>query len=636
MNSLKLSKSLRQIYRRNNWHNVNTFQTFIRCQSNSPKVAADGAESAAKRERRPVETTQSFVMNLFCGEGKVQQQFPYPQVLSPEDIQTVEMVTEPMVRTWKPEDALRFEENHAYDEKLWTMLKEMGSFGIQVPPEYGGIGFNNTQTGFLAEITGRYDLSLAVTFAAHQSIGYKGILLYGTDAQKQKWLPDLAAGNRIACFCLTEPSAGSDASGIQTKAVLSADGKHYVLNGSKIFITNGGIAEVFTVFAKTPVTVGNETKDKVTAFVVEKGAGLTAGPPYKKMGIMASNTTEVFFDNVMVPVENVLGEVGGGFKVAMNILNNGRFGMGGTLAGSMRTCIAKATEHANTRTQFGDKLSTFGDIQEKIARMSLKHYVTESMTYMLSGMMDMGYGDYQLEAAVSKVYSSDAAWYVCDEAIQILGGMGYMRETGLEKVLRDLRIFRIFEGTNDIMRLFVALTGLQYAGGHLKELQRAMNSPVANLGVILGAGTKRFARTVGLSSGPSLSEYVAPELRNNAALISKSIQDFGASVEHLLIKYNKNIIHEQMLQRRLADAAIDIYASVVVLSRASRALEKNLSSAGLERRFAALQCNEASVRIATNLSQLRGTQDLKNYSTMKEIAEEVLNNGGVVQNHPLG
>ncbi|CAG2117950.1 unnamed protein product [Medioppia subpectinata] len=380
MNSLKLSKSLQQIYRRNNWQNVNTFQTFIRNQSNAAKVAADG-DPKAKRERRAAETTQSFVMNLFCGEGKVIQQFPYPQVLDAEEIQMVEMVTEPMTKSWKPEDALRFEENHAYDEKLWTMLKEMGSFGIQVPPEYGGIGFNNTQYGRLGEIMGRYDLSLGVALGAHQSIGFKGILLYGTDAQKKKWLPDLAAGKKIACFCLTEPSAGSDASGIQTKAVLSADGKHFVMNGSKIWISNGGIADIFTVFAKTPAADGG--KDKVTAFVVERGTGLTSGPPNKKMGIMASNTTEVFFDNVMIPVENVLGQVGGGFKVAMNILNNGRFGMAGALAGSMRTCIEKATEHANTRTQFGQKLSTFGDIQEKIARMTLKHYVTESMAYML-------------------------------------------------------------------------------------------------------------------------------------------------------------------------------------------------------------------------------------------------------------
>ncbi|CAG2179577.1 unnamed protein product, partial [Oppiella nova] len=228
-------------------------------------------------------------------------------------------------------------------------------------------------------------------------IGFKGILLFGTDEQKAKFLPDLAAGKRVACFCLTEPSAGSDASAIKTKAELSPDGKHYVLNGEKIWISNGGIADVFTVFAKTPVrseTTG-ALEDKVTAFIVERGPGLTSGPPNKKMGIKASNTTEVFFDNVKVPVDHVLGQVGEGFKVAMNILNNGRFGMAGALSGAMRTCITAVTDHANTRTQFGNKLSTYGDIQEKIAHMSVRHYVTESMAYMLSGVMDKGFTDYQ-------------------------------------------------------------------------------------------------------------------------------------------------------------------------------------------------------------------------------------------------
>ena len=210
----------------------------------------------------------------------------------------------------------------------------MGAFGIQVPIEMGGIGLNNTQYARLGELMGRYDLSIGVTLGAHQSIGFKGILLFGTDEQKQKYLPDLASGKKIACFCLTEPSAGSDASGIRTKAVLSPDGKHYILNGSKIWISNGGIADLFTVFAKTPVTDANgEVKDKVTAFFVERGPGLTNGPPNKKMGIKASNTVEVFFDNVKVPIENIIGEVGGGFKVAMNILNQGRFGMAGALSG---------------------------------------------------------------------------------------------------------------------------------------------------------------------------------------------------------------------------------------------------------------------------------------------------------------
>jgi very long chain acyl-CoA dehydrogenase len=349
-----------------------------------------------------------------------------------------------------------------------------------------------------------------------------------------------------------------------------------------------------TVFAKTPVKASDGTvKDKVTAFIVErKFGGVTSGPGEKKMGIKSSNTAEVFFDNAPIPVENVIGQVGNGFKVAMNILNSGRFGMIGALAGVMKSVTEKATEYALIRNQFGNKISTYGTIQEKIARMAMLHYTTESMGYMLSGIMDKGFTDFQLEAAISKVFASEAAWYVTDEALQILGGMGYMRETGLEKMLRDVRIFRIFEGTNEILRLFTALTGLQYAGSHLKELQRAMTNPVANLGMIFGEGTKRVRRGLGLSSGPSLAEFVHPQLRDNASLVSKSIENFGASVEHLLAKYGKNVVHEQILLNRLANASIDIYAMVVVLSRASRALNKNLASAGHESFMTNVICSE--------------------------------------------
>ena len=310
---------------------------------------------------------------------------------------------------------------------------------------------------------GTRDLAIGIVLGAHQSIGYKGILLFGNQEQKDKYLPDLASGKKLAAFALTEPSSGSDASSIQSRAVLSPDGKHYILNGSKVWISNGGTAEVFTVFAKTPVvTASGATKEKVTAFIVERSfGGLSSGPPEKKMGIKASNTAEVFFDNVKIPVENVLGEVGEGFKVAMNILNSGRFGMGAALTGTMRSCIAQAVDHAKTRVQFGDKLMNFGTIQEKIARMAMAHYTTETCAYLISGIMDRGMTEFQLEAAIGKIVASEAAWFVSDEALQILGGMGYMRAAGVEKVMRDVRIFRIFEGTNEILRLFVALTGEQ-------------------------------------------------------------------------------------------------------------------------------------------------------------------------------
>lgn len=400
-------------------------------------------------------------MNMFNGQLKTEQVFPYPEVLNDEQYETLEMVKEPTSRLYADYDPLQSDLEEKIDDSILNVAKDLGGFGIMVPVEYGGAGLNNTQYARLGEVMGARDLAIGIVLGAHQSIGYKGILLFGTDKQKDKYLPDLATGKKLAAFALTEPSAGSDAAGITSRAELSADGTHFVLNGSKIWISNGGTAEVFTVFAKTPrKNAAGEVKDKVTAFIVERSfGGVTNGPPEKKMGIKASNTAEVYFENVRIPIGNVLGEVGDGFKVAMNILNSGRFGMGAALTGTMRSCIATATEFANNRSQFGNKIATYGTIQEKLARMAMAHYATESLAYMVSGIMDKGFADFQIEAAISKIYASEAAWYVCDEAIQILGGMGYMRETGLEKVLRDIRIFRIFEGTNDILRLFIALTG---------------------------------------------------------------------------------------------------------------------------------------------------------------------------------
>merc|ERR1712126_46785 len=389
---------------------------------------------------------------------------------------------------------------------------------------------------------------VGIFIGAHQSIGFKGILLCGTDEQKAKYLPKLATGENFAAFALTEPSSGSDASSIKTRAELNKEGTHWILNGGKIWISNGGIAEIFTVFAKTPVkdeATGTVT-EKISAFIVERSfGGVTNGPPEKKMGIKCSNTAEVYFENTPIPVENVLSKPGDGFKVAMQILNNGRFGMGAALSGTMRSVIQKATDHATQRVQFGSRIDGYGAIQEKIAKMSMIHYATESMAYMVSGTMDRGYEDYQLEAAISKIFASEAAWFVTDEGIQILGGNGYMRALGLEKVMRDLRIFRIFEGTNDILRLFVALTGIQYAGGHLQELQRAIKNPIGNFGLVFGEVSKRAGHAVGMTSVNQLAAHVHPNLAGSAALACKAVDAFGAAVEAALIKHGKNIIHEQ-------------------------------------------------------------------------------------------
>ncbi|XP_015784565.1 very long-chain specific acyl-CoA dehydrogenase, mitochondrial-like [Tetranychus urticae] len=589
-----------------------------------------------KKEKLP--ETNSFIMSIFSGQANVNQVFPYPDVLTEDQVETLNMVREPTLKLFNEmHDPLVAELNGKADDKTIQMLKDMGSFGLMVPTKYEGAGLNNTQYATLAELSGQSDLGLAVTLGAHQSIGYKGILLFGNEKQKDKYLPDLATGRKTACFCLTEPSAGSDAGSLRCKAVLSPDGSHYILNGSKIWISNGGLADIFTVFARTPViTSSGEEKEKVTAFIVERAfGGVTSGPDEKKMGIKTSNTAHVYFENVKIPVENVLGEIGNGFKIAMNVLNSGRFGMGASMSGTMKLCIAKATDFANNRIQFGDKIASFGTIQEKIARMALAQYITESMTYMVAGNMDKGSTEFQLEAAISKVFGSEAAWFVCDETIQILGGSGYMRETGVEKIMRDLRIFRIFEGTNDILRLFVALTGIQNAGSHLKELQKAMKNPVANLGMIFDESTKRVFRAVGLSSGPSLTEFVSPELAPSAALVSKSVTNFGATVEHLLFKYNKKIIHEQFLLNRLANSAIDIYSMIVTLSRATRSVQKNFPSAQHEVNMVKVICNEASSRVHQNLVACRSSEKLNDLKNLKKISESLFVNNGVSHRHPI-
>ncbi|KAJ8254780.1 hypothetical protein GJAV_G00197270 [Gymnothorax javanicus] len=416
-------------------------------------------------------------------------------------------------------------------------------------------------------------------------------------------------------------------------------GQYYTLNGGKIWISNGGLAELFTVFAKTPMKdeKTGEMKDKITAFIVERSfGGVTSGPPEKKMGIKASNTAEVYFDNVRVPVDCVLGEVGGGFKVAMNILNNGRFGMAAALSGTMKGVIAKAVDHAANRTQFGSKIHNYGAIQEKMAHMAMLHYVTESMAYMVSGNMDSGATEFQIEAAISKIFASEAAWTVTDECIQVMGGMGFMKDAGVERVMRDLRIFRIFEGTNDILRLFVALNGFQYAGNELKRLQKALKNPLGNASLLTGEIAKRAKRKAGFGTGLTLQGTVHPELSESGELVVKAIEQFGGVIEDMLLKHGKRIIDEQFVLRRVADCAIDLYAMVVVVSRASRSLAQKLPSAQHEKILCDTWCAEAYQRITQDIRTLKGSDSKRMFENLRAISTAVVENGGVVSPHPLG
>lgn len=588
----------------------------------------------------PQKEAKSFAMGMFTGNAHIDQLFPYPTSLDAEQSEFLESLIDPVEKFMMEEnDAAVNDALEAIQESSLQGMKDMGAFGLQVPEELDGIGLNNTQYARVVEVVGKYDLGLAICIGAHQSIGFKGILIAGNDEQKEKYLPPLATGEQMAAFALTEPSSGSDASSIRTHAKLNEEGTHWILNGGKLWISNGGIADVFTVFAQTPCLDDKtgEIKNKVTAFIVERDfGGVTSGPPEKKMGIKCSNTAEVYFEDVPVPVENVLGDVGGGFKIAMQILNNGRFGMAALLSGTQKVMINKAVEHAGARVQFGQKLRSFGAIQEKISRMAIKQFVTECMAYAVCGIMDQGHKDFQLEAAMSKIYASEAAWEVTDEAIQILGGMGYMKDCGAERYMRDIRIFRIFEGTNDILRLFVALTGLQGAGKQLRQIQKSLSNPLSNMGLLVEQGIMRSKRKAGISVGPSLDNVVHPDLKEEGQLMSTAIGRFGATSEALLIKYKKDIIHEQMVCTRLADAAIDVFGMICVISRTTKSLNESSPTAQHELAMARIFCREASARIEDVIRNCSSKTVLNTDALKKTLADQIVENEGCMAKHPLG
>ncbi|XP_029005899.1 complex I assembly factor ACAD9, mitochondrial [Betta splendens] len=609
-----------------------------RCAQLGQRLVACGVTRLQQRRAFRTHARQlAFAKDLFLGQVNKAEVFPYPEIGN-EELEELKQLVAPVEKFFSEDvDSAKIDQEAAIPPETLNGLKELGLFGIMIPEEYGGLGLSNTVYARLAEIIS-LDGSIAVTLAAHQAIGLKGILIAGNEAQKQKYLPRLASGEHIAAFCLTEPGSGSDAASIQTRATLSQDGKHYLLNGSKIWISNGSTADIMTVFARTEVTEDGEKKDKITAFIVERAfGGVTSGKPEDKLGIRGSNTSELSFDNVPVPLENVIGDVGGGFKIAMNILNSGRFSMGSSSAGMIKKLIEMTSEYAATRKQFNRSLSEFGMIQEKFAVMALNAFVMESMAYLTAGMMDRpGVPDCSVEAAMVKVFSSEGAWICVSEALQVLGGLGYTKNYPYERYVRDCRILPIFEGTNEILRMYIALTGMQHAGkvltGKIKEMKRG------NVGLALGIVGKKLRRSFGAAVDLGLTGMdgvVHPSLAESAKKLEQNVVLFGSTVESLLYRYGKTIVDEQLILKRVADVLINLYAMTAVLSRASRSISIGLRNHDHEVLLANTFCSDAFFKNNYMMTQLQKHSPENNDADIKKIAREVLEKRAYICSHPL-
>ena len=570
----------------------------------------------------------SFVQSLCMGQILEEMLVPFPGVKKAEK-ETLEQVLAAVNQLL----AGREKEFREWDVKgempasFIDELKSFGLFGLIVPEEFGGMGFGTMAYSRVLQEISRHDGSVALTVGAHSSIGMRGLLLFGTDEQKRRWLPKLATGEMIAAFCLTEPGAGSDAAAVRTTAV--RDGNDWILNGEKLWITNGGIAQFYTVFAKTPAP-GDGGKAQMTAFVVTSDLpGVSHGPHEDKMGIRASNTTTVRFEDVRLSGDHVLGGVGKGFKAAMKILNSGRTGLGGGCVGGMKALLGLATKQAKERKQFGRPISDFGLIKQKVGQMTVDAYAAESVVTMVSGLIDQGYQDYAVEAAISKVFATEALWRGADEALQIAGGNGYMREYPYEKVVRDSRINRIFEGTNDILRLFIALSAVNRAAAQLKDVASSMkevlHDPIKGFGVLSDYALKQASIRTGLVGEKRGFTLLHPALKSHAEQFEEQSREAAWAADRLLRRHGKAIVDKQFALRRLADILIDLFVLAATLARVHAVVEaKGEAGAAQELEIVRVLSRDVRSRVRGNLRRMDVNED----ETVKSLADAAFEREG--------
>jgi acyl-CoA dehydrogenase family member 9 len=555
--------------------------------------------ATTERPSEAQEGVSSFAKSLFMGEIAEELVFPWPEP-DPDEQEKIRGLNASLRELAETKiDTRKIEEKRWLGDDVVRELGERGLCGLYVPEEYGGQGLSQTGYARVFETFAQIDATLSIVMGVHQSIGFKGIHLYGTPEQKERWLPDLASGRKLAGFALTEAGAGSDAYNIQSRAVQQADGS-WLLNGEKRYIGNGSKGEVFTAFARAEV----DGKDRHIALILEKGMkGFEVGERYDTMGLRGNDLRRLYFNDVRVPAENVLGEPGEGFRIAMQILNNGRIGLGTGSVGAAKGLLDLTIEHVKERRQFGRPLADFELVEEKVGWMVSYLFGLESLCYLTCGLVDAGVPDYSLESAICKVSGTEFLWYAANRSLQLKGGAGYMRDEPYEKVLRDIRIFPIFEGANDVLRSFIALSGIKPVGEKLSGLgSLELTDPIGSIGVLADYVSGRIR--------PDKVTLAHPELSTQAEAVSEQVKQLRDVTESLLREHKKGIIERQYDQKRLADAVADIFGQIAVLSRISAIFEdQGVEPSGQERYIAETFCNRAARRVDSQFRRMESNDD---------------------------
>ena len=577
------------------------------------------------------EQQSSFTRGIFAGVVLDSLLFPYPRPLEERDADEARTVRR-LIRGLTDMkgtliDSAKFDEEETIPEDVIRAFAELGMLGLTIPKKYGGLELSSSAYARVFETLSGIDASLAVLVGVHCGLGSKAIVLHGNDEQKERYLPPLARGDFLAAYALTEPDVGSDAQNIKTTATLSKDASHWRLNGRKIWIGNGHRAGVIATFAQAAVQRRGETVHRMTAFLIRPDMpGFNVVGTVHKLGIRGSTQAELSYEGLVVPADHLLGAVGRGFGVAVHVLNAGRLTLAAGCTGGTKRTLQEMTEYGAQRVQFGHPLDYFEITQRKLSRVASEIYASDSMLGILASLVDRGDNDFSLEAACAKVFASEMVWRAADDMVQLAGGRGYVKPYPYERNLRDARINRIFEGANEVLRLFIALNGVQAPAQALKEVGSALRRPLRNLGLLGGYATSRVRLRLGQTS--TLDIQVHDRLKKHKEYFEKHVAELGAGTDRAIIRHRQKIVDRQLVLERLANMAIDLFATACVIARTQSLIdERGVELCDREIALCDLFCVEAGKRFRRN----RNTLDSKEEDVddlRRSVAASVRDGGG--------